>query len=71
MRKVLFVSALMLSSVLSFGQTTTLVFKPNATVGKDAPIMKFDNDCVATPDTITTAYMNYGEEETLWMKDWT
>lgn len=71
MRKVLFVSALMLSSVLSFGQTTTVVFKPNATVGKDAPIMKFDNDCVATPDTITTAYMNYGEEETLWMKDWT
>lgn len=71
MRKVLFVSALMLSSVLSFGQTTTVVFKPNATVGKDAPIMKFDNDCIATPDTITTAYMNYGEEETLWMKDWT
>lgn len=71
MRKVLFVSALILSPVLSFGQTTTLVFKPNATVGKDAPIMKFDNDCVATPDTITTAYMNYGEEETLWMKDWT
>ena len=71
MRKVLFVSALIPSSVLSFGQTTTLVFKPNATVGKDAPIMKFNNDCVATPDTITTAYMNYGEEETLWMKDWT
>lgn len=71
MRKVLFVSALMLSSVLSFGQTTTVVFKPNATVGKDAPIMKFDNDCIATPDTITTAYVNYGEEETLWMKDWT
>ena len=46
MRKVLFVSVLMLSSVLSFGQTTTLVFKPNATVGKDAPIWKFDDDCI-------------------------
>ena len=71
MRKVLFVSVLMLSSVLSFGQTTTLVFKPNATVGKDAPIMKFDNDCISTGETQTNADRNFGTEETLWMKDWT
>lgn len=71
MRKVLFVSALMLSSVLSFGQTTTLVFKPNATVGKDAPICKFDNDCISTGETQTNADRNFGTEETLWMKDWT
>ncbi len=71
MRKLLFVSAFVLSTALSLGQTTTVVFKPGAVVGKDAPIMKFDNDCIATPDTVTTAYMNYGSEETLWMKDWT
>lgn len=71
MRKVLFVSALILSSVLSFGQTTTLVFKPNATVGKDAPIMKFDNDCISTGETQTNADRNFGTEEILWMKDWT
>lgn len=71
MRKVLFVSALILSSVLSFGQTTTLVFKPNATVGKDAPICKFDNDCISTGETQTNADRNFGTEETLWMKDWT
>lgn len=71
MRKVLFVSALMLSSVLSFGQTTTVVFKPNATVGKDAPICKFDNDCISTGETQTNADRNFGTEETLWMKDWT
>lgn len=71
MRKVLFVSALMLSAVLSFGQTTTVVFKPNATVGKDAPIMKFDNDCIATGYDATPSNVNYATEETLWMKDWT
>lgn len=71
MRKVLFVSVLMLSSVLSFGQTTTLVFKPNATMGKDAPICKFDNDCISTGETQTNADRNFGTEETLWMKDWT
>lgn len=71
MRKVLFVSALMLSSVLSFGQTTTLVFKPNATVGKDAPIWKFDDDCIGNGSTQTNADRNFGTEETLWMKDWT
>lgn len=71
MRKVLFVSALMLSAVLSFGQTTTVVFKPNATVGKDAPICKFDNDCISTGETQTNADRNFGTEETLWMKDWT
>lgn len=71
MRKVLFVSALMLSSVLSFGQTTTLVFKPNATVGKDTPIWKFDDDCIGNGSTQTNADRNFGTEETLWMKDWT
>lgn len=71
MRKALFLSALMLSSVLSFGQTTTVVFKPNATVGKDAPIMKFDNDCIATGYDATPSNVNYATEETLWMKDWT
>lgn len=71
MRKVLFVSALMLSAVLSFGQTTTLVFKPNATVGKDAPIWKFDDDCIGNGSTQTNADRNFGTEETLWMKDWT
>lgn len=71
MRKVLFVSALMLSAFLSFGQTTTVVFKPNATVGKDAPICKFDNDCISTGETQTNADRNFGTEETLWMKDWT
>ena len=71
MRKVLFVSVLMLSSVLSFGQTTTLVFKPNATVGKDTPIWKFDDDCIGNGSTQTNADRNFGTEETLWMKDWT
>lgn len=71
MRKVLFVSALILSSVLSFGQTTTLVFKPNATVGKDTPIWKFDDDCIGNGSTQTNADRNFGTEETLWMKDWT
>lgn len=71
MRKVLFVSALMLSSVLSFGQTTTLVFKPNATMGKDTPIWKFDDDCIGNGSTQTNADRNFGTEETLWMKDWT
>lgn len=71
MRKVLFVSALMLSAVLSFGQTTTLVFKPNATVGKDTPIWKFDDDCIGNGSTQTNADRNFGTEETLWMKDWT
>lgn len=71
MRKVLFVSALMLSSVLSFGQTTTVVFKPNATVGKDTPIWKFDDDCIGNGSTQTNADRNFGTEETLWMKDWT
>lgn len=70
MEKGLLFSALVLSFGLSFAQTT-VTFKPNAAVGKDAPIMRFDNNCVATPDSITTAYMNYGSEETLWMKDWT
>lgn len=71
MRKVLFVAALMLSAVLSFGQTTTLVFKPNATVGKDTPIWKFDDDCIGNGSTQTNADRNFGTEETLWMKDWT
>lgn len=71
MRKVLFVSALMLSAVLSFGQTTTLVLKPNATVGKDTPIWKFDDDCIGNGSTQTNADRNFGTEETLWMKDWT
>lgn len=71
MRKVLFVSALMLSAVLSFGQTTTVVFKPNATVGKDTPIWKFDDDCIGNGSTQTNADRNFGTEETLWMKDWT
>ena len=71
MRKVLFVSVLMLSSVLSFGQTTTVVFKPNATVGKDTPIWKFDDDCIGNGSTQTNADRNFGTEETLWMKDWT
>lgn len=71
MRKILFVSALMLSAVLSFGQTTTVVFKPNATVGKDTPIWKFDDDCIGNGSTQTNADRNFGTEETLWMKDWT
>ena len=40
----------------------TATFKPNATVGKDAPIMKFDNDCIATIATETPANINYGAE---------
>ncbi|MCI7662312.1 MAG: T9SS type A sorting domain-containing protein [Bacteroidales bacterium] len=40
----------------------TATFKPNATVGKDAPIMKFDNDCIATITTETLANRNYGAE---------
>ena len=71
MRKILFVSAWMLSAVLSFGQTTTVVFKPNATVGKDTPIWKFDDDCIGNGSTQTNADRNFGTEETLWMKDWT
>lgn len=71
MRKVLFVSVLMLSSVLSLGQTTTVVFKPGAVVGKDTPIWKFDDDCIGNGSTQTNADRNFGTEETLWMKDWT
>ena len=40
----------------------TATFKPNATVGKDAPIMKFDNNCIGYGDSLTPANRNYGAE---------
>lgn len=40
----------------------TATFKPNATVGKDAPIMKFDEDCIGYGDNLTPANRNYGAE---------
>ena len=70
MKRCLLFSILVSSCYLSMGQITA-TFKPNATVGKDAPIMKFDNDCIATITTETPANINYGAESTLYMKDWT
>ncbi len=55
---------------MSFAQTT-VTFKPNAFVGKDACLWKFDNDCIPRDTTETPANVNHGAEETLWMKDWT
>ena len=70
MKRCLLFSILVSSCYLSMGQITA-TFKPNATVGKDAPIMKFDNDCIGYGDSLTPANRNYGAESTLWMKDWT
>ena len=61
MKRCLLFSILVSSCYLSMGQITA-TFKPNATVGKDAPIMKFDNDCIATIATETPANRNYGAE---------
>ncbi len=70
MKRCLLFSILVSSCYLSMGQITA-TFKPNATVGKDAPIMKFDNNCIGYGDSLTPANRNYGAESTLWMKDWT
>ncbi len=70
MKRFLLFSILVSSCYLSMGQIT-VTFKPNATVGKDAPIMKFDNDCIATIATETPANINYETEPALYMKDWT
>lgn len=40
----------------------TATFKPNATVGKDACVWKFDEDCIGYGDNLTPANRNYGAE---------
>ncbi len=70
MKKRLFVLISVLGFFGSYGQTT-VIFKPNATVGKDASILRFDNNCIGTGDSITPANMNYGLEQIMSMKDWT
>lgn len=70
MKKGLLFSALAPGFGLSVTQTT-VTFKPDATVWKDTPIWKFDNDCIGNGSTQTNADRNFGAEETLWMKDWT
>ena len=61
MKRCLLFSILVSSCYLSMGQITA-TFKPNATVGKDAPIMKFDNNCIGYGDSLTPANRNYGAE---------
>ena len=61
MKRCLLFSILVSSCYLSMGQITA-TFKPNATVGKDAPIMKFDNNCIGYGDSLTPANINYGAE---------
>ena len=70
MKRLICILTTCFSVCLSYGQITA-TFKPNATVGKDAPIMKFDNNCIGYGDSLTPANRNYGAESTLWMKDWT
>ncbi len=70
MKRLICILTICFSVCLSYGQITA-TFKPNATVGKDAPIMKFDNNCIGYGDSLTPANRNYGAESTLWMKDWT
>ncbi|MBO4739259.1 MAG: T9SS type A sorting domain-containing protein [Bacteroidales bacterium] len=52
-------------------QTTTVTFKPNATIGKDAAIWMFDDNCIGFGTTQTNADRNFGAEENLWMRRWT
>ena len=40
----------------------TATFKPNATVGKDACVWKFDNNYIGYGDSLTPANRNYGAE---------
>lgn len=61
MKRCLLFSILVSSCYLSMGQITA-TFKPNAIVGKDAPIMKFDNNCIGYGDSLTPANRNYGAE---------
>ncbi len=70
MKKILLVLISVLGFFGSYGQTT-VTFKPNATIGKDASIMKFDNNCIGNGDSITPANRNYGTEQIMSMKDWT
>lgn len=61
MKRCLLFSILVSSCYLSMGQITA-TFKPNATEGKDAPIMKFDNNYIGYGDSLTPANRNYGAE---------
>ncbi len=70
MKRCLLFSILVSSCYLSMGQITA-TFKPNATVGKDACLWKFDEDCIPHTQTQTNSELNFGSEATLWMKDWT
>ncbi|MGM9819467.1 MAG: DNRLRE domain-containing protein [Candidatus Onthomorpha sp.] len=70
MKRFLLFSILVSSCYLSMGQIT-VTFKPNATVGKDACVWKFDEDCIPHTQTQTNSELNFGSETTLWMKDWT
>lgn len=70
MKKGLLLLIALFGCAISYAQTT-VILKPNAVVGKDAPIMKFDNNCIANIDSVTPANMNYANDTVLWMKDWT
>ncbi len=61
MKRLICILTTCFSVCLSYGQITA-TFKPNATVGKDAPIMKFDEDCIGYGDSLTPANINYGAE---------
>lgn len=61
MKRCLLFSILVSSCYLSMGQITA-TFKPNATVGKDACVWKFDEDCIGYGDSLTPANRNYGAE---------
>lgn len=61
MKRLICILTICFSVCLSYGQITA-TFKPNATVGKDAPIMKFDNNYIGYGDSLTPANRNYGAE---------
>lgn len=71
MKKLLFVLLLVLFYCVSYGQTVTVKFKPDSTVGKDACLWMFDNGCIGYGETQTNADRNFATENVLFMKDWT
>ncbi|MDR0790650.1 MAG: DNRLRE domain-containing protein, partial [Bacteroidales bacterium] len=62
---------LLLLSFVALQSQTTVTFKPNATIGQDAPIWMLDNDCVANWLPQTSANTNFGDHFTLIIGDWT
>lgn len=70
MKKGLLLLIALFGCAISYAQTT-VILKPNAVVGKDASVWRYDNDCIPEGATQTNAERNFGAEPTLWMKDWT